>query len=190
MDHNENIYIADTLNNRIRMVDAGGTITTIAGNGLGSYSGDGGPAVDAALKGPIGVAKSPSSGHVYIADTGNYCIRKVDADTGDISTYAGIPTAAGSSGDGIQATAALLNGVTGVTVDHNEFVYINEERNNRIRVVDPGTGLISTITGTGSAGFSGDDGPAIYATLSGPSRVSLAGIEPASDSMQRLTELY
>ena len=190
MDRDENIYIADNLNNRIRRVDAAtGIITTVAGNGLGSYSGDGGPAVTAAMTWPQNVTTSPA-GDLYIADTGNYCIRKVDTTTGIITTFAGIPTSAGYSNDGILATAALMNGVSGMTVDVGETVYINEERNNRIRKVDPGTGLITTLAGTGVSGFSGDNGPATSAKISGPTIVSLAGLEATVQNLNRLKDLY
>jgi hypothetical protein len=99
VDRDENIHIADTLNNRIRRVDAAtGIITTVAGNGLGAYSGDGGTAVNAALKAPQSVSKSPA-GDLYIADTSNYCVRKVNGVTGIISTYAGTPSISISSSD-------------------------------------------------------------------------------------------
>lgn len=190
VDENENIYIADTRNNRIRKVDAAtGIITTVAGTGAGSYSGDGGPAVSAALKGPMNVARSPS-GDLYIADTGNHCVRKVDGITGIISTYAGVPGTSGYSGDGIPATAALLKGVSGVALGQDGIVYINEETNNRIRAVVPGTGLISTLAGTGVAGFSGDNGPAINAKISGPSIVSLPRSEATVYTLSRLKDLY
>ena len=170
VDASGNVYIADNGNDRIRMVAAGtGIITTIAGNGTTAYSGDGGAATLAGLDVYYGVAVD-ASGNVYIADNGNDRIRKVAASTGIISTIAGNGTA-GYSGDGGAATSAKLDGPTGVAVDTSGNVYIADKSNNRIRKVAAGTGIISTIAGNGTAGYSGDGGTATSAKLNNPGTV-------------------
>ena len=156
-----NIYIADTSNNRIRKVTVGGIISTIAGTGIVGFSGDGGPATSARLNNSIRVAVD-LVGNVYIADASNQRIRKVTTD-GNISTIAGTGTP-GYNGDGIQATSAELSNPIGVAVDSVGNIYIADTSNNRIRKVTVG-GIISTIAGTGIAGYSGDGGPATSARL-------------------------
>jgi len=153
-----NLYIADWRNNRVRKVAADGTITTLAGNGTPDFFGDGGPATSASLNGPDGVAVSPT-GDVYIADRFNYRVRKVGPD-GTITTVAG----GGSNypGDGGPATAASLVLLSGLVLDAAGNLYIVD--NDRVRKVTP-AGIISTVAGTGVAGFSGDGGPATAATL-------------------------
>ena len=163
-----NLYIADTWNHRIRKVDAAGVITTVAGNGTCCSSGDGGPAVGARLNQPRGVALD-GAGNLYIADAGNNRIRKVDA-AGVISTVAG----RGSIGDGGAATGARLSGPIGVALDGYDNLYIADFENHRIRKVDAGTGVISTVAGS-SGGYSGDDGPAVAARLRNPIGVALDG---------------
>ena len=166
-----NLYIADTYNHRIRKVDATGTITTIAGTGERDFSGDEGPAVEAELYDPYGVAVD-SAGNLYIADTGNHRIRKVDA-TGTITTIAGTGER-GFSGDGGPATAAQLAPPLGVAVDSAGNLYIADTSNLRIRKVDA-TGTITTIAGTGERDFSGDEGPATTARLTFPRGVAVDG---------------
>ena len=159
VDSMGNIYIAD--GHRIRKVDTSGTITTIAGDGTAGFSGDGGPATSAQLSGPSDVALD-SAGNVYIADAGNRRVRKVDT-SGTITTIAGDGTE-GFSGDGGPATAAQLGGPTGVAVDNVGNVYIGVFLSHRIRKVDT-SGTITTFAGNGTAGFSGDGGPATAAQL-------------------------
>jgi len=164
-----NLYIADTGHNRIRMVTAPvatGIISTIAGDGSSSYSGDGGPASAATLIAPGGVALD-GAGNIYIADTGNNVIREIIAATGIITTVAGNGTP-GSSGDGGAATSANLNGPQGVTVDASGNLWIADTGNNLIREVTAADGKIKTVAGTGTAGFAGDNGPAIGAELNAP----------------------
>ncbi len=163
------LYIADTYNNRVRKVNAGGTITTVAGTGRRGFSGDDGSATAARLNGPDGVAVD-GFGNLYIADTRNNRIRKVDAG-GTITTAAGTGTA-GFSGDDGPATAAQLNGPAGMAVDGSGNLYIADTRNNRIRKVDAG-GTITTAAGTGTAGFNGEGGPATEAQLSFPHGVAV-----------------
>ena len=166
-----NLYIADTDNTRIRKVDSTGTITTIAGTGEYGFSGDGGPAVQAALSYPSGVAVD-GAGNVYVTDSGNNRIRKVDS-TGTITTTAGTGEY-GFSGDGGPAVQAALSYPSGVAVDGAGNLYIADTGNYRIRKVDA-TGTITTIAGTGEYGFSGDGGPAVQAALDYPSGVAVDG---------------
>ena len=171
VDSAGNVYISDTDNQRIRKVDSTGTITTIAGTGEVGFSGDGGPAVEAELRNPYGVAVD-SAGNVYIADAGNQRIRKVDS-TGTITTIAGTGEV-GFSGDGGAAVEAELYNPEGVAVDSAGNVYIGDAGNQRIRKVDS-TGTITTIAGTGEYGFSGDGGPAAAARLAFPHSVAVDG---------------
>ena len=134
LDGSGNLYIADTDNNRIRKVDAAGVISTVAGDGTCCYSGDGGPAVEAQLSGPSGVAVD-AAGNLYIADTENERIRKVDA-AGVISTVAGDGTH-GFGGDGGAATAAQLRRPRGVAPDGAGNLYIADTWNDRIRRLTP-----------------------------------------------------
>jgi sugar lactone lactonase YvrE len=158
VDSAGNLYIADSWSNRIRKVSAG-TITTVAGNGIGGFSGDGGPATSASLDGPYGAAVD-AAGNVYIADWQNNRIRKVSG--GTITTVAGNGNQ-GFSGDGGPATSASLNQPQGVAVDSVGNLYIADSGNERIRKVSGGT--ITTVAGSGSYGFSGDGGPATSASL-------------------------
>jgi uncharacterized protein (TIGR03437 family) len=165
-----NLYIADDGNNRIRKV-SNGVITTVAGNGTdgyGGYGGDNGPATGAELYYPCGVAVD-SAGNLYIADDGNHRIRKVSS-TGVITTVAGNGTA-GFSGDGGPATGAHLDYPQGIAVDSAGNLYIADTDNNRIRKVS--NGVITTVAGNGTPGFSGDNGPATNAMLSGPVGVAV-----------------
>ena len=138
-----NLYIADATNNRIRKVDSAGVISTVAGSGTAGFSGDGGAATAAQLNIPWDVAVD-GSGNLYIADTSNQRIRKVDS-SGNISTVAGTGTR-GFSGDGGAATAALLNLPGSVVLDALGNLYIADGSNNRIRKVDS-DGNISTVAG-------------------------------------------
>ncbi len=167
IDDAGNIYIADAGDNRIRKVNTSGIITTVAGDGAaGAYGGDGGAATLAKLNGPVGVAVD-HAGNIYIADEGNSRIRKVNA-IGVISTFAGSATA-GYSGDGSIAIASKLQNPADVTVDAIGNVYIADNGNNAIRMVDT-FGIITTVAGTGSVtgAYSGDGGPATAAELNTP----------------------
>ena len=231
-DQSGNVFIADTMNNRIRMVDPDGIITTVAGNGLSGSSGDGGPATDALLNEPEGVAVD-GLGNIYIADTQNHYIRMVDSTTRTITLVAGTPNKAGykmeggpaenaelnepqglyvdasrnlfiadtgncmirkvdaltkkitkvagavsagspscgDSGDGGQATEAQLDKPHGVYVDKDGNIFIADENNHRIRKVDITTGIITTIAGDGFPAYGGDGGPAVDASLQNPKSV-------------------
>ena len=168
MDSSGNLFIADQFNHRIRKVDTSGIITTVAGTGTDGFSGDGGPATNAQLDGPTGVAVD-SSGNLFIADEGNERIRKVNT-SGNISTVAGDGTD-GFSGDGGPATSAQLDRPKAVAVDSIGNLFIVDQLNNRIRKVDT-SGNISTVAGGGSGGL-GDGSAATSAQLGGPQGVAV-----------------
>lgn len=167
-DDSGNVYIADYDNSCIRKVNSNGLISTFAGNDTAGYSGDGGLATAAELNYPIGVAVDGSD-NLYIADGLSNCIRKVNTH-GIITTIAGNGTL-GYSGDGAQATSAELDDPYGVAVDDTGNVYIADDANNRIRKVNT-HGIITTIAGNGTAGFSGDGGTATSAELNQPQGVT------------------
>lgn len=163
-----NLYIADSGNNRIRMVDTNGIITTVAGNGSAAYGGDGGAATNGALNNPLGVVLD-RQGNLYIADSGNDRIREVSTN-GIITTFAG----GGSGGDGGAATNAALNNPLasvssplGVALDSRGNLYIADGNKCSIREVDT-NGIITTVAGNGSQTFSGDGGPATNASFNVP----------------------
>ncbi|MHB1823414.1 MAG: NHL repeat-containing protein, partial [Acidimicrobiales bacterium] len=223
------LLISDGGNRRVREVSASGIITTVAGNGTLGLSGDGGPAAEAGLSEPLGVAVGP--GGVYVADAWNDAVRRilpsgvietvataadglsfpvavaVDA-AGDIfvadwsnrvveitpsgaaTTFAGTGVA-GFSGDGGPATAAELDHPSGLAVAPNGDVYISDAGNNRVRMVNP-SGIITTVAGTGVAGFSGDGGPATAAELDYPNGLALGpdgGLFIADRNNQRIREI-
>jgi trimeric autotransporter adhesin len=162
-------YLVSHALNRVYKVSSGGLISTIAGNGIQGYSGDGGPATSAAINGPSGIAID-SAGNLFIVDTGNNRVRKVTP-AGVISTVAG-SGASGFSGDGGLATSATLSSPADVTVDVAGSLFISDTGNNRVRKVSP-IGIMSTVAGNGSSGFSGDGGSAISATLLNPIGVAV-----------------
>lgn len=158
VDSSGNIYIADTGNHVIREV-SGGIISTIAGTNTGGYAGDGGPAVDAELEFPGGVAVD-SAGNIYIADSGNNVIREIV--NGNIRTIVG----AG-------ATSTLLNNPNTVLVDKNFNIYICDSNGLRVLKFSPASGTVAVLAGNGNDGFSGDFGPAIDAELDDPTSIAL-----------------
>jgi len=164
VDGSGNVYFPQRYYHRIRRISPDGTISTFAGTGTPAYSGDGGPASNATLSDPWGVAVD-TAGSVYIADSGNHRIRKVPRG-GVITTVAGNGTQ-GSSGDGGPAVSASLCHPTAVAADLSGNLYIADECNNRIRRVSS-SGIITTVAGSASAAYSGDGGSATNASLSSP----------------------
>jgi len=163
-----NLYIADTGNNRVRKISPTLTITTAAGTGVAGSSGDGGPATVATLNQPSGVALD-NAGSLYISDAGNQRVRRVTA-AGNISSIAGNGTP-GYTGDNGPGAAAQLSSPAGLAVDSAASVYVADSGNNRIRRITS-AGIISTVAGNGTAGFLGDDGPAVNAQLNTPNAVA------------------
>ena len=211
LDNSGNLYIADTWNNRIRMLTPTGTISTIAGTGVSGYAGDGGDATRAELYEPLAVAVDPQK-NIYVADYSNFAIRKIN-EAGIISTFAsnvfinalaadasgnlygsdfafcvirkftpdgqssivaGMSSNCGYSGDGSAATQAEISFPEGLVVDAAGNLYFSDSGNNRVRKVDQ-QGIINTVAGNGSCGYSGDGGPASQAQLCGPQGIGIDG---------------
>ena len=159
-----NVYVADFFNSRVRKITRRGLITTVAGNGTAGLSGDGGPATNAQLNGPDGLAID-GSGNLFIAEYNNSRVRKVSPD-GIITTVAGSPNCC-DPGDGGLANQAFVPLPHGIALDQAGNLYIAEWPDSRIRKVTP-SGIISTYAGVGTRGYAGDGGPAIDAQLNLP----------------------
>jgi sugar lactone lactonase YvrE len=168
-----NVYFADRLNRRVRTIDGRtGVISTVAGNGTKVFSGDGGPASEAGLIEPNGVALARHGQWLLIADVSGHRIRRVDLASGRIATFAG--TGKGRhDGDGGPAADASIWGARAVEVGPDGSVYILEREGNTLRIVSPDTGTISTIAGTAAKGYSGDGGPARAAAFNGPKELAV-----------------
>ncbi|HEX5171185.1 MAG TPA: hypothetical protein VFW11_18540 [Cyclobacteriaceae bacterium] len=167
------IYFADSQNNALRKIESGtGIISTIAGQGPDQpgYTGDNGPADAAKVNAPFGIAID-KLGTIYFADAGNNVIRKIS--NGTISTFAGTG-AEGYSGDGGPAKSATFLAIKGIAVDNDNNVFVADAGNNVIRKI-ASTGIITTYVGNGSAGYSGDGGPATAAQLNNPWGVAVDG---------------
>ena len=168
-----NLYISDPGNNNIRKVNTSGIISTLAGNGTFGYGGDGGPATAASFQNPYGLAVD-HYGNLYIADMGNNLVRKVNI-AGTITSVVGVVGMYGYNGDGIPATTATLYQPSGLACDGSGNLYIADASNFLIRKVN-GAGLISTVAGNGTAGFSGDSAQATNAQLSNPTDLTVDGV--------------
>lgn len=164
LDSKGNVFIADLNNHRIRKISRDGLITTVAGTGVPGYSGDGGPAVKAQLNTPYGILLDKDD-NLLIADSNNDVIRKVGSD-GIIQTIAGTGQE-GYDGDGGPARAAKLNTPQSLAVDAAGRIYIGDEHNDAIRIIDV-DGTIRTLVGSKGPGFSGDGGPASQAQIADP----------------------
>ncbi len=167
------LYIADTGNQRIRAVNSAGVVSTIAGTGVAEFSGEGGLAPMAALRGPTALALDVE-GTLLICDTGNHRLRKISQ--GMITTVAGTGIQ-GFTGDGGPASAAELDSPSGVSVDSGGRIFVADTHNHRLRVIDA-SGVITTFAGTGTPGFAGDGGPAAKAQMSSPRGLAL---DPVGD---------
>jgi len=170
IDRNGTIYFADRLNRRVRRVDAAGTITTLAGDGSGKYSGDGGPAATAGLAEPNGLALDADHKCLFIADVADHRVRAVDLAAGTIRTFAGTGEAK-HDGDGGPATAAGIFGARAVALAPDGSVYVMERQGSSIRRVR--NGVIETVAGTGARGYAGDDGNARQAVFNAPKEMAL-----------------
>ena len=150
------------------------TISSIVGNGEQGYSGDGGLATLATMDNPFHVEFDPTYRWLYIADCFNYAIRRLDMQSGEVTTFAGTGEA-GHTGDGGPATEAKIDEIYAIQVDANGDVYILQRFNPSIRKIDVATGIISTVAGDATVGFSGDGGPATQAQMREPNDCILDG---------------
>ena len=173
-DQAGNIYITDSQNHSIRKITLStGIISTVAGSGPDhkGFGGDNGLATEAHLDTPQGIALD-DAGNLFIVDAGNHAVRKVAASTGIITTIAGTGNH-GYDGDGGLGTLARLYAPSRVAVDDAGDIYIADQGSHVVRKVSGSTGIITTLAGTGTAGYSGDGGPAVSATLSSPQGVAV-----------------
>jgi uncharacterized protein (TIGR03437 family) len=180
IDAQGNLYFSDYLNRRIRKIDTAGIITTVAGNGTFGYSGDGGPATQAQLANAIGIA-ADTDGNIFLADTNNHRIRKVNLATGIISTVVGTGQA-NSSGDGGPSLNAGIFLPLGIALDPSGALIIVE--GNKIRKAVLGGNISTVANSSNAASFSGDNGPATAATLQAPRGVTVGpdGVIYVSDT--------
>jgi trimeric autotransporter adhesin len=174
-DSQGNYFFTDSANNEVREISAAGIITTIAGTGATGSSGDGGAATSATLNNPTGIAVD-GAGNIYIADTNNNRIRLVS--NGVISTFAGTGAACNRAtiptcGDGGTSALAQLSAPTGLFLTPSGLLYIADIGDNSIRTVGVRSTAMSTLAGTGSAGYSGDSGASATAQFSAPSAVAV-----------------
>ena len=166
------MYVSDENNHRVRKINMlTDTVTAFAGTGTLGYSGDGGPAVNATFGRVMGICND-TAGNVYIGDWENARIRRVDYATGTVTTIAGTGIS-GFSGDGALATSAMINQPTYICFDKHGDLYFSDAANFRIRKIDMQTGVINTIAGNGTHGYSGDGGQAINAEFSWPEGICI-----------------
>ena len=171
-DAQGDLYIVDMTNHAVRKIDLKTKIiTTIAGNGVAGYSGDGGPAVKAQFKQPHSIQFGPE-GDLYVCDIGNHVIRKIDMKTGLISTFAGVGKA-GVTPDGAPIAGTPLKGPRSLDFDQQGNLWLATREGNQVFKFDLKAGKIHHIAGTGKSGFTGNGGPAKEATLSGPKGISV-----------------
>jgi sugar lactone lactonase YvrE len=174
LDGKTRLFVADVAGHRVRVVDLkSGTIDTLAGNGKGASTGDGGPLKDAALLGPRAVAMSPS-GALYIVERNGNAVRRADLAKGTIERFAGTGKK-GYSGDGGKALDATFDGPKEIDVDKDGNVYVVDTENEAIRRIDAKSGIVTTVAGKGKSKTpgQGDGGPATEATLGRPHGVAV-----------------
>ncbi|MGH7037005.1 MAG: hypothetical protein ACREE1_02545 [Stellaceae bacterium] len=172
LDDRGTLYIADRHNHCVRRVDPKGVIITFAGTDAAGFGGDGGPAAAALMVEPNGLALDAEETRLFIADVGGHRVRVADLASGRIATFAGTG-AAEHGGDGGPAAAARIHGARAVKTAGDGTVYILERQGSTLRRVDPGSGIITTIAGTGGRGYSGDGGPAAAAVFDAPKEFAL-----------------
>ena len=171
-DKNGNYFFASCLSgNRIFKIDVAGNIHVVAGNGTSGFNGDSSMATVAELSVPSAI-KFDTGGNLFICDAGNNCIREVNAASGIIRTIAGSGSTVGYGGDSGLAIMAMLHDPQDICFDKSNNLYIADATNQRIRKVDP-SGIITTIAGTGTPGFSGDNGPATVAEIRNPTGLAV-----------------
>ena len=172
IDQKGNVYISDPDYHRVRKIDyQTGIITTYAGNGTSGFSGDNQSAIEATLNSPNGLVIN-TSGDLFIADSNNNRVRRVDKISGIITTVAGDGNF-GYSGDGTPAIDSSLKSPQDVAIDKQGNLLIADTFNNRIREVNLSTGIITTIAGDGSFGYGGDAGKAIFASFRHPEGITV-----------------
>jgi DNA-binding beta-propeller fold protein YncE len=170
VDQAGTVYFADRLNRRVRRVEAPGIITTLAGNGSGKFSGDGGPAAAAGLVEPNGLALDPAGENLFIADVADHRVRVVELSTGIINTFAGTGEAR-HDGDSGPAARAGIFGARAVAFAPDGALYILERQGSSLRRVS--NGLIETVAGTGARGCAGDGGDARQAVFNAPKEMAV-----------------
>ncbi len=170
VDRTGQIFFADRLNRRVRQIDTAGRISTLAGDGSGKYSGDGGPAAVAGLAEPNGLALDAEQTRLFIADVADHRVRVVDLASGKIATFAG--TGEGKhDGDGGPATSAGIFGARAVALAPDGSLYVMERQGSSIRQIRDG--VIQTVAGTGERGYAGDGGNARVAVFAAPKEMTL-----------------
>ena len=173
VDNAGNIYVADRHNHCVRRVDGNsGIVTTFAGIGSSRFGGDDGPASHAGLVEPNGLALDPAQNRLFITDVADHRVRVVDLASEVISTFAGTGEPE-HSGDGGPASAAGVYGARAVKVAADGTVYVLERQGSTLRAVDPHSGIISTVAGTGERAYGGDDGPALAASFDAPKELAI-----------------
>jgi DNA-binding beta-propeller fold protein YncE len=173
VDKAGNIYVADRHNHCVRRIDGNsGIVTTFAGNGSSGFGGDDGPASRAGMVEPNGLALDPAQNRLFIADVADHRVRVVDLASGIAWTFAGTGEPE-HSGDGGPATAAGVYGARAVKVAADGSVYILERQGSTLRAVDPRSGIITTIAGTGDKAYGGDNGPALAASFNAPKELAI-----------------
>ncbi|MBV9249931.1 MAG: hypothetical protein JO227_11885, partial [Acetobacteraceae bacterium] len=165
VDHMGVVYFADRLNRRVRRIGSDGVITTLVGDGSGKFSGDGGPAAQAGLAEPNGLALDAEQRRLFIADVADHRVRVIDLDSGVISTFAGTGEAR-HAGDGGQAQHAGIFGARAVAVAPDGSLYVLERQGSSLRRIRDGK--IETVTGTGARGYAGDGHDARQAVFNAP----------------------
>jgi DNA-binding beta-propeller fold protein YncE len=170
VDRAGTVYFADRLNRRVRRVDASGVITTLTGDGSGQYSGDGGPAANAGLAEPNGLALDAAQRQLFIADVADHRVRVIDLAEGTINTFAGTGEAR-HDGDGGPATRAGVFGARAVALAPDGALYVLERQGSSLRCIRDG--IIQTVAGTGARGYAGDDHDARHAVFNAPKEMAV-----------------
>jgi DNA-binding beta-propeller fold protein YncE len=170
VDRSGRVFFADRLNGRVRVIDNRGMLRTLAGNGSGQSCGDGGPAAEAGLVEPNGLALSPDQSKLFIADVAGHRVRVVDLAIGTIETFAGTGEAR-HDGDGGPATRAAVFGARAVAFAPDGSLYVMERQGSCIRRIRDG--IIETVAGTGARGYAGDGGNARLAVFNAPKEMAV-----------------